>query len=341
MAIAGVVRDVTVRRPRRRLAIVRARIHDDSGDIPAIWFNQEWLATKLVPGTPIRLRGRLQRGEFQVRAYDLGDALATADYAPVYPAGEELTPQRLRALVDQALPLRRRRARSAPGRARPTPRAADQGRRPSCDASAAVARRGGCGKTAARARGAACAPGRPRPPAARARGRRRAGAAAAGRARPGAAGRAAVPPDRRPGADDRASSTATSGVRCRWSASYRATSARGRLSSRCTHCCELSRRASAGRSMAPTETLAEQHFLTLESFCTQARGHVWPADELGWQAGSRAGGRRGGRRRHPCTHPGGRRSGPARRRGRRRAASVRRRAAQGALVGNRGRTRST
>ena len=87
VAIAGVVQDVTVRRPRRRLAIVRARIHDDSGDIPAIWFNQEWLATKLVPGTPIRLRGRLQRGEFQVRAYDLGDALATADYAPVYPPG--------------------------------------------------------------------------------------------------------------------------------------------------------------------------------------------------------------------------------------------------------------
>jgi ATP-dependent DNA helicase RecG len=105
VAIAGVVQDVTVRRPRRRLAIVKARIEDTSGDIPAIWFNQEWLATKLLPGTPVRLRGRLQRGEFQVRAYDLGDALATADYAPVYPAGEELTPQRLRALVDQALPL--------------------------------------------------------------------------------------------------------------------------------------------------------------------------------------------------------------------------------------------
>ena len=106
MAIAGVVRDVTVRRPRRRLAIVRARVHDDSGEVAAIWFNQEWLATKLAPGTPIRLRGRLQRGDFQVRAYDLGDALATADFAPVYPAGEEMTPQRLRALVDQALPPR-------------------------------------------------------------------------------------------------------------------------------------------------------------------------------------------------------------------------------------------
>jgi len=107
VAIAGVVGDVTVRRPRRRLAVVRAHVGDDSGEVTAIWFNQEWLATRLAPGTAVRLRGRLQRGEFHVRAYDFGDALATADYAPVYPAGEEVTPQRLRALVDQVLPLAR------------------------------------------------------------------------------------------------------------------------------------------------------------------------------------------------------------------------------------------
>jgi RecG-like helicase len=62
---------------------------------------------KLVPGTPVRLRGRLHRGDFHVRAYDLGEISATADYAPVYPAGEEITPKKLRALVDQVLPLTR------------------------------------------------------------------------------------------------------------------------------------------------------------------------------------------------------------------------------------------
>ena len=87
VAISGVVENVSVRRPRRRLAIVRARIRDESGAVTAIWFNQEWLATKLVPGTEIRLRGRLQRGEFQVRSYDLEGVSATADFAPVYPAG--------------------------------------------------------------------------------------------------------------------------------------------------------------------------------------------------------------------------------------------------------------
>jgi ATP-dependent DNA helicase RecG len=107
VAIAGRVEDVSVRRPRRRLAIVRARVRDDSGMVSAIWFNQEWLATKLVPGTHVRLRGRLQRGEFHVRSYDLNGVSATADFAPVYPAGEELTPKRLRALVDQVLPATR------------------------------------------------------------------------------------------------------------------------------------------------------------------------------------------------------------------------------------------
>ena len=63
-----------------------ARVADESGSIDAIWFNQPWLAEQLAPGTPVRLRGQLRRNEFAVRSYDLGDASATADFAPVYPA---------------------------------------------------------------------------------------------------------------------------------------------------------------------------------------------------------------------------------------------------------------
>ena len=44
VAISGEVVRTTVRRPRRRLAIVQARIADDSGQITAVWFNQAWLA---------------------------------------------------------------------------------------------------------------------------------------------------------------------------------------------------------------------------------------------------------------------------------------------------------
>jgi ATP-dependent DNA helicase RecG len=103
-AIAGEVVHVSVRRPRRSLAIVQARVADGSDEITAVWFNQAWLAEKLKPGTRVRLRGQLKRNEFAVRSYDLNGVSATADFAPVYPASEEVPPKRLRALVERALP---------------------------------------------------------------------------------------------------------------------------------------------------------------------------------------------------------------------------------------------
>jgi ATP-dependent DNA helicase RecG len=103
VAIAGEVVRTSVRRPRRRLAIVQARVADESGEITAIWFNQAWLADKLKPGTRVRLRGQLRRNEFTVRSYDLNGASATADFAPVYPASEEVTVKKLRDLVGRAL----------------------------------------------------------------------------------------------------------------------------------------------------------------------------------------------------------------------------------------------
>jgi len=103
-AIAGEVRSVSVRRPRRNLAIVNARVADASDEIVAVWFNQAWLVDKLQPGTHVRLRGQLKRNGFQVRSYDLNGVAATADFAPVYPATEDVTPQRLRGLVERALP---------------------------------------------------------------------------------------------------------------------------------------------------------------------------------------------------------------------------------------------
>ena len=103
VAIAGTVRSVSVRRPRRRLSIVQAVVADESDQVRAIWFNQQWLADKLAPGTAVRLRGQLKRGEFHVRSYDLDGVSATADFAPVYPASEEVNVKRLRTLAESAL----------------------------------------------------------------------------------------------------------------------------------------------------------------------------------------------------------------------------------------------
>jgi ATP-dependent DNA helicase RecG len=105
--IAGEVRRVSIRPTRRRLTVLKAAVRDDTGEISAVWFNQPWLADKLQPGTRLRLRGQLRRNEFHVRSYDLNGAAATADFAPVYPASEEVTSARLRALVESALPQAR------------------------------------------------------------------------------------------------------------------------------------------------------------------------------------------------------------------------------------------
>jgi len=108
VAIAGVVESVRLRRPRRGLTIVTAAVADATGRISATWFNQPWLADRLRPGTAVRLRGRLGRHGFDVRSYDLGEARATADYAPVYAASEQLPSPRIRELVRGALGLHAR-----------------------------------------------------------------------------------------------------------------------------------------------------------------------------------------------------------------------------------------
>ena len=50
----------------------------------------------------MRLIGTLRRGSFAVRAHE--PVTAHADLVPVYPAGEEVTPKKLRELVLEALP---------------------------------------------------------------------------------------------------------------------------------------------------------------------------------------------------------------------------------------------
>jgi ATP-dependent DNA helicase RecG len=82
---------------------VKARVADESGEITAVWFNQAWLKDRLQPGTRVRLRGNLKGQEFTVRSYDVNGSSSTADFAPVYPASEELSVKKLREVVGQTL----------------------------------------------------------------------------------------------------------------------------------------------------------------------------------------------------------------------------------------------
>jgi len=92
VVIAGVIIDARLRRLRRGLTI-----------LTATWFNQAWLVDQLRPGTHVRLRGRPGPHGFEVRSFDTGEARATADYAPVYGASEQVSSTRLRELVRAAL----------------------------------------------------------------------------------------------------------------------------------------------------------------------------------------------------------------------------------------------
>jgi ATP-dependent DNA helicase RecG len=100
--IEGVVRSASSRR-RGRLKILTARIADETGELKATWFNQPWLESKLTPGTPIRVRGRANRHGFAVSSYDLDDGSETVGLAAVYPATEDVAQRRLRDLHAQAL----------------------------------------------------------------------------------------------------------------------------------------------------------------------------------------------------------------------------------------------
>jgi len=102
-AVVEVVVHSATSRRRGRLKILTARVADETGEIRATWFNQPWLEAKLVPGTHLRIRGRANRHGFAVSSYDLDSDVETADLAPVYPATEDVSQKTLRSIHTQAL----------------------------------------------------------------------------------------------------------------------------------------------------------------------------------------------------------------------------------------------
>lgn len=97
---------------RRGLKIVRARVHDDSGSITAVWFNQAYLSGVLAPGDELMIRGQVKtrpQRQVTVKAHEvLGSGtsagLHTEGLVPVYPASEALPARKLREMVDAARP---------------------------------------------------------------------------------------------------------------------------------------------------------------------------------------------------------------------------------------------
>jgi ATP-dependent DNA helicase RecG len=87
---------------RRGLSILSVKVGDESGTIRATWFNQPWLASKLTEGTQMLLTGSADKRGFRVSEYEFsGDA--AEGLVPVHPGTEQLKAQRLRGWMEQAI----------------------------------------------------------------------------------------------------------------------------------------------------------------------------------------------------------------------------------------------
>jgi ATP-dependent DNA helicase RecG len=102
--LAVTVRSVAVKPMRdRRRKRVEARVFDETGPMLAIWWNQPWIARQLTEGDLVLLHGKLKRrNEFHVSEFEpagAGAAVHTLGLVPVHPATTGLSPSTLRALV--------------------------------------------------------------------------------------------------------------------------------------------------------------------------------------------------------------------------------------------------
>ncbi|HVS28791.1 MAG TPA: ATP-dependent DNA helicase RecG [Solirubrobacteraceae bacterium] len=100
------VRDIRLRPTRkRRLTLVEATVADETGPIKAVWFNQPWVVKRLPPGSRAVLHGRCERrSQFRVSEYEPAGGASAEDLhstglVPIYPATDGLPSGRIRELA--------------------------------------------------------------------------------------------------------------------------------------------------------------------------------------------------------------------------------------------------
>ena len=107
---------------RRRLTILEADVRDPSSQAKAVWFNRAWLVDRLQPGARLLLHGKFEKRGLNVAEHEFLDSseagLHTTGIVPVHPASERLRPQRIREWIWQAIPLARHAVEPIPGRLR-------------------------------------------------------------------------------------------------------------------------------------------------------------------------------------------------------------------------------
>ncbi len=128
--VAVEVRSITSRPVRRRgmRPIVEAVVADESGSMKAAFFNQPWLVKKYPAGTRLVLHGTFDaRNRFRVTSHaPTTEGVGGAGDVAHYPATEGLSSTQIFALVQEHLPLARGAREPLPGRLRARHRLPDR-----------------------------------------------------------------------------------------------------------------------------------------------------------------------------------------------------------------------
>jgi ATP-dependent DNA helicase RecG len=113
-------------RPFRRgkLTMVGVKVGDETGSVRATWFNQPWVSGKLEKGARVLLTGKRSPKGLAVQEWEMVASADEADepteersgsFVPVHPATEDLPPKRIREWAEQAVPLARNAIEGLPG----------------------------------------------------------------------------------------------------------------------------------------------------------------------------------------------------------------------------------
>ncbi len=111
VTVLGEVREIGTRRPRRKLSITEATIFDGTGYVRAVWFNQPFRERQLGVGVEVALSGKIERyrGRLQMSSpvTDVldrpGESLVTGRVVPVHPTAGGVGPGHLRGAIHNAL----------------------------------------------------------------------------------------------------------------------------------------------------------------------------------------------------------------------------------------------
>ncbi len=100
---------------RRRVKVLEALVSDDSGSVLAVWYNQSYLEAAFRDRPEVLIKGTLmrQRGAscFLVKRHEIladsGESLHILGLVPVYPSTADLSVRTLRNLIHEAAPFAR------------------------------------------------------------------------------------------------------------------------------------------------------------------------------------------------------------------------------------------